>query len=160
MSGNWREDIEYDLQRWNSQFEGGLTDTRPLVHALRQRLGQRFEPDLVQGLDGDNIRFLMVGKEDDDVLLVAFEPPDITTVAFLGSLAGGEYEETVIGARGVPKVRGVFTHPRLKGGSASVTVPPRLSPERRFQNGKEDAVERAEAMLERLQRWATLPPPR
>jgi hypothetical protein len=60
----------------------------PLFAALKERIPADFEAVRVHAIRKDDITFLVVGKNDEAVL-VRFELPSTTTITFLGPLAGG-----------------------------------------------------------------------
>jgi hypothetical protein len=150
------EDLEHDFaNRWQT----GIPD--PLYAALRDRLGEHFKAALVHPMGGDEdvAAFLIVSEGGEEACLARFERPSTTTISFLGSLAGGEYTETVtLDEEGRQEVEGIFKHSgRIGDAPLRVTVspPPSASAMRQFTRR---ARERSEQLLQQFRAWTAQPP--
>jgi hypothetical protein len=157
MDDQTLNDLEYDFsRRWREQ--GGSTIPEPLYAALRDRLGEDFKATLVHpvGVPG-HVAFLIIDEEERVVRVEYHVGSETTDIAFLGSLAGGQYAESVRMAETGQQIEGVFSHPR--SGEYRITLEPPPKAESYLDEFDARARDRTVELLAQLRRWSSEPLP-
>jgi hypothetical protein len=150
---SWYKDLAYYFEsRWSEHREPDKMVPEALFAGVSRALGE-FMPTLTHptDLEGGAISFLMVDK-DDSAVLVHFDPPSTTRFEYVGSLAGGRYQETVeLGEDGY-ELSGIFTHDRLETPIRfRLTVPNDPS---QLMPATRDAGKRTALFRDKLVAWA------
>jgi hypothetical protein len=157
MDDQTLSDLEYDFsRRWREQ--GGPTIPEPLYAALRDRLGDGFKATLVHpvGVPG-HVAFLIIDEEEQVVRVEYHAGAETTDIAFFGSLAGGEYAESVRTAEAGQAVEGAFSHPR--SGELRITLDPPATAQSYLHEFDVRARDRTVELLALFRRWSSEPPP-
>lgn len=144
----WYQDIELQIE--SAEIPPVLWD------GFRFSLGEEFDVTLAQILSADEMDMTVFLLADEQALLVRCRlAAEITEVTFLGSLAGGEYTETVEERQAT----GRFEHPRL-GNDGPLEIEFKSNPNEHqpVSDATARAVERERALREFFRRAAATPP--
>ena len=148
-------DLEHDFSRhWHEQ--GGPAIPAPLSSALAGRLSKGFKAALVHPIGPPgHVTFLIIDEEERAVRVEYHAGSETTDIAFLGSLVGGQYVESVRLTEKGDETEGVFSHER--SGELRITLGP--PPPVGGNLGEEDsrARDRTVQLLAQFRKWATAP---
>jgi hypothetical protein len=144
----WYEDIALQLET--------AEIPPPLWLGFRYSLGEEFDVTLAQILSADEFDITVFLLADEQAFLVRCNlAGEITEVSFLGSLAGGDYTETVEDLQAT----GRFEHPRLANdGPLTIKFKPNPDEREPVSNAMARAVERERVLREFFRRAAATPP--